>query len=97
MILKNRTHLVLSKIQGFDTQNKIEQIDNDLFDKYKPKTFHGRNGLEVKFIDDFEESFVLINQHINKEAKTMTVFEYFKTIQVLKKQAKERQKALKKR
>lgn len=64
---------------------------------YKPSKFDGSDGVELRFIDDFEESYVLINQNINKEAKSMTTYEYFKTIQVLKKQAKERKKALKRR
>ena len=62
-----------------------------------PKTYQGSDGLEVQFIKDFEESYILLSQHVNKDPKTMTVLEYYQTLETVKKQVKKREKAYKRK
>ena len=58
----------------------------------KPGTFAGSDSEEIQFIKNFEKSCVVLNQHLNKDAKTMTVIEYMQASEQLEKQFKEQAK-----
>jgi len=58
----------------------------------QPKVFWGANGVEVNFVKGFEKTCAIINQHINKDPKTMTVLQFYESLEILKEQFKPKRK-----
>lgn len=94
-LLKKRTLLVLQKIQGINVSNDIQVIEDALFDFFKPKKYDGSDGVEISQIKGFNDTCVIINQYVPKDPKTMTVVEFYQTLDIIKDQLKERKKASK--
>jgi len=59
---------------------------------YEPKVFSGRASAEVKFIKGFEEAVVFLNQYVPRDPKSMTVLEFYQTLETVKKQTKKKSK-----
>lgn len=92
-----RANLQLAHIiEGEDQKAAIKDIDNYLFGLYKPKTFEGKESVEIRFDKQFELSCILISQKVNREAKNMTVLEYYTALENIQKQAEAESKAYKK-
>jgi len=85
--LRQRTLLVLRQIiEGVDLTEEILKIDTFLMTHIKPEVFHGKDSIELKYQKEFEEMCFILNQLTNKEAKSMTVVEYYTAYEMLKKQ-----------
>lgn len=94
--LKNRTLFVLdSIISGNDNSQQIEQLDSVLFGLYVPKLFLGSDSIEVKYDKQFESACLLIAQKANLSAKTMTVLEFYNALSLIKQQAENEIKKVK--
>ena len=72
--------------------DELEGVEGKLFDMYEPRQFSGRQSAEVKFIKSFEEAVVFLNQYIPRDPKTMTVLEFYQTLETIKKQTKQKAK-----
>lgn len=88
--LKRRIKLSLINIrQRTDERIKeIEKLDEEMFLSHKIKNFFGAKGAEVQSIKQFEETCILMNQVLNKDAKKMSVIEYLQANEILNKQRK---------
>jgi len=85
--LRQRALLVLREIvERVDLTDEIKKIDTFLLGQVKPDVFHGKDSKELKYQKEFEEMCFILNQNINKEAKTMTVLEFYTAFEMLKKQ-----------
>lgn len=92
--LKSRTLLVLdSIINDNDNSEKIEKIDQGIFDEYTPKIFTGSESVEVKYDKQFESMCLLIAQEIHVDAKKMTTLQFYNAIEVIKKQTEAKLKS----
>lgn len=80
-----RTELVLDEIIS-DRDNKefIEDVDYQLLPD--SENYAGENGFEVNYINNFEDSCLVIGEKFGKDAKKMSVLEFFRAEQMLKKQ-----------
>lgn len=83
-------------ITGVDNKNKINEIDNFLYDMAKPQDYSGKGGAEVKYIKRYEEMSLILTKYANKDAKKMTVLEYYQAYDALKKENKLNRKRSKK-
>ncbi len=85
--LKRRNSLALTNLRENTIERgaEIEKIDNDMFLSIKNKLYHGSSGAEIQTSKRFEETCFLMNQVSSKEAKTMTVLEYFQANETLSK------------
>ena len=73
------------------TEEKIKEIDELLFSLFKPATYHGPQGKEVKNIKAFESACNLISQSgINHNPKKMTVVSFYNAIEDIQKQNKKK-------
>lgn len=90
--LKKRSSLMLEQIIKGQKNEELTKLDNFLFEQIKPKIYHGREGLEVRFVKSFEETCIIINQNVNKDPKKMTTLEYYQALEVIRKQAEESKK-----
>lgn len=93
--LKNRTSFVLKGIQGQDTGRQIDRIDGYLLSLYPPQEYSGKDGMEVQFIQKFEQACVVISQRMSRNPRTMNALEYHQALAVIKKQIKAEQKQAK--
>lgn len=85
--LKQRAiHVLRELIEGVDLTEEIMKIDTYLLGQVKPDVFHGKNSKELRYQREFEEMCFILNQNINKEAKSMTVMEFYIAFKMLKKQ-----------
>ena len=58
----------------------------------KPEKFTGKDGKEVGHIKGFEQTCVLLNQHIGKDPKSMTALEFLTALELVKEQLKPKRK-----
>ena len=95
--LKRLTVVSLEKITDGDTEERQKMIQ-DLRDRLvlfiKPKVFTGHDGVEVRHDKDFETMCLMLTKETGRDAKQMTVLEYYNAYEWLAKKAKnERKKA----
>ena len=86
--LKERTSYVLQKITGAETQKQIDDIDAYFLQATAPQRFDGKEGIEARTVTRFEDLCIMLNQHVPKDPRRMTVLEFFRTLEVVKKQVK---------
>ena len=79
---------MLDKIQGIDVDKELDQINLDMIGMMKVKKFGGKDGLEIKMMKEFEETCAVIRDNTSKEPKEMTVFEFYSTLDYVKKKNK---------
>ena len=94
----HKANLQLAHILGeADHVKEIEDIDAYLFNLYKPKIFEGKESIEIRFDKQFETSCMLISQKANRDAKKMTVLEYYTVLENIQKQLEAEAKAYNKK
>lgn len=87
--LKQRALLMLEQITGKEVeQSKINALDGQLLSSTAPQQFWGPNGVEAKTVVSFEDVCIAMQQHVTKDPKSMTVLEFFRTLEAVKKKAK---------
>ena len=94
--LKRLTMTELERIAEGDTEErraKAEQLRESLILFSKPKVFTGHDGLEVQHDKEFETMCLMITKETGRDAKKMTVLEYYNAYEYMTKKAKEAQKA----
>lgn len=84
-------------LEDIDNTKEIKDISAYLFGLYKPKPFEGKESVEIRFDKQFETSCILISQKTNRNAKSMTVLEYYTTLENIQKQIDAETKAYKKK
>lgn len=93
-----KANLQLAHILGdADYVKEIEDLDTYLLGLYKPKVFEGKESIEIRFDKQFETSCMLISQKANRDAKKMTVLEYYTVLENIQKQLEAEAKAYNKK
>ena len=96
--LKRLTVVSLEKITDGDTEERQKMIQ-DLRDRLvlfiKPKVFTGHEGVEVRHDKDFETMCLMLTKETGRDAKQMTVLEYYNAYEWLAKKAKNERKKVK--
>ena len=92
--LKRLTVTMLQGItDGEDRKEDIERLQERLVLFVKPKVFTGHDGVEVQHDKNFETLCLMITKETGREAKRMTVLEYYNAYDYLTRQAKKNRKA----
>lgn len=86
--LKKQTDLLLGEILGEENTEELERVEKTLLGFDKPRQFGGSGGAEVAHIKNFEDTFIVMNQSIPKDPRTMTVLEFYRALELLEKQNK---------
>lgn len=95
-----RTKLMLKQItEGHDEgrQSKIDEITVKLLTFTNPMSFAGSENAEVLHDKQFVDMCLVISQNLHVEAERMSVMKFYKALELLREQAKERKKAMKKK
>lgn len=96
--LRQRVMLVLNSIITDKRNNaEINDIDEYLLSLSKPKQFNGNKSIEVLYSKQFENTCILIAQKTGLDVKKMTVFEFYTTLEQVKKQVEAETKQVKHR
>ena len=91
--LKEHTALILAQLQGQNIEaDKIKNAEGYLLGTTKPQQFWGPDGVEAKAVVRFEDVCINMQQHVTKDPKTMTVLEFFRTLENIKKKVKQAEK-----
>lgn len=94
--LKQKAVYMLQGIaEDKDNSEQIAEIDSYLFGLYKPKSFFGKDSVEITYDKQFETSCVLISKETGIDAKKMTVLQYYNSLELIKKEAEAKAKAYK--
>ena len=92
--LKRLTLAKVAEITGEGTKERTEQLEEAVVLYNKPRVFTGHDGLEVRHDREFETMCLTITKETGRDAKTMTVLEFYNAYEFLKDKArKERNKA----
>lgn len=94
-ILKRRTMAVLEGIINGDMEGRqkdVEAYTEQMVLYVKPKTFGGRQSVEIQHDKSFETMCLTISRETHADAKRMTVMEFYNAYEYIVKMARERQK-----
>lgn len=84
--IKKRTRIILKDIiNNTDSSDKVDEIDDYLFTLFRPKVYSGKAGAEVTYMKSFEEACIIITRFSGKDAKKMTLLEYYQCYKMIKK------------
>lgn len=95
-IMKRRTLAVLDGIIKGDVDKNKQQVDamtEQMILYVKPKTFAGRQSVEIAHDKAFEDMCLLITRDTHADAKKMTVLEFYNAYEFIVRQAKKADKA----
>ena len=95
-VLKRLTVTQLEQIADGDSderKRRAEELRERLILYVKPKVFTGHDGVEVKHDKDFETMCLVITKETGRDAKRMTVLEYYNAYEYIKNQQKRQNKA----
>lgn len=93
--LKRLTLTTLERITDGDSdelKERAERLRESLILYVKPKVFTGHDGVEVRHDKDFETMCLLITKDTGRDAKAMSVLEYYNAYEYISRQAKEARK-----
>lgn len=90
-VVATRARYILGEV-GEDGLRKSEER---MLTIQPPPLFSG-GGFEVKSDKEFEDLCLLISQRLNADAKVMSVLSFYQSLEYIKREAKEKQKALSK-
>lgn len=99
-MMKRRTQTVLDSIIEGDTDERrqaIEDMTERMVLHVRPKTFTGRQSVEIQHDKAFESMCLTITRETHADAKRMTVLEFYNAYEYIIRLSKERQKAASKR
>lgn len=82
-------------IQGENTKDEIAEINLALVTFVKPMMFSGTENAEINHDKAFANLNFIIQKETGKDAKEMTVFELYSTLQLIKTQYKNARKSAK--
>lgn len=88
--LKERAMLILDKVLGHEVeQASIDKVDAFLLQATKPQRFWGSDGKEARTIVNFQDICISLSQHVPKDPHKMSVLEFFRTLEIVKKRIKQ--------
>jgi hypothetical protein len=88
--LKHLTVTNLKRISDGDTkelQETVSELRDRLLLFQKPKVYTGHDGLEVRHDKEFETMCLLITKETGRDAKDMSVLEYYNAYEYLREQS----------
>lgn len=93
-ILKHLTVTNLKRISDGDTkelQKTVSELRDRLLLFQKPKVYTGHDGLEVRHDKEFETMCLLITKETGRDAKDMSVLEYYNAYEYLREKSRRTQ------
>ena len=90
-ILKRLTVAMLARMTDDEDGSREEELRDRLVLFQRPKVFTGHEGLEVRHDKDFETMCLAITKETGRDAKTMTVLEYYNAYEYLREKSRKTQ------
>lgn len=90
-ILKRLTVAMLARMTDDEDGSREEELRERLVLFQRPKVFTGHEGLEVRHDKDFETMCLAITKETGRDAKTMTVLEYYNAYEYLREKSRKTQ------
>lgn len=86
LVRRKAMFILDSIIKDENETDSIEAIDAELFSYIKPKIFSGNKSAELVYIKEFEQACAIIAKFLKIEPKKLTVFEFYNSLEIIKKQ-----------
>lgn len=99
-IMKRRALAMLDAVIHGDTDEQkavIENLTDRLVCFYKPKTFTGKDSVEISMDRMFDEMCLMMGQHLTADIKKFTVMEYYNAYGYLKRSLRKQKQQMKAR
>lgn len=77
-----------SIIRGKDHATAIDKIDSFLLTLAKPKTFSGKESVEIRYDKQFEEMCLFLKHEVSTDPDKMTVLQFYNSFEYVKKKHK---------
>lgn len=90
-ILKRLTVAMLARMTDDEDGSREDELRERLVLFQRPKVFTGHEGLEVRHDKDFETMCLAITKETGRDAKTMTVLEYYNAYEYLREKSRKTQ------
>lgn len=93
-IMKRHTILTLRMVTDGETEElkaEVEKLREKMVLYYKPQVFTGHDGLEVKHEKDYETMCLSITKETGRDAKAMTVMEFYNAYEYLQEKVRKTQ------
>lgn len=90
-ILKRLTVAMLARMTDDEDGSREDELRERLVLFQKPKVFTSHEGLEVRHDKDFETMCLAITKETGRDAKTMTVLEYYNAYEYLREKSRKTQ------
>lgn len=99
ILMARRTRLMLDDIISGEDRNRgeIERIGGQLTVFYRAESFSGRDNVEIRSDRGYGDMCVWLSQTLGIDPRDYTVMEFYNAYDFAQRQAKEREKAMKKR
>ena len=83
--LKKRfASVLIREVLGEETKDDQEKIIKQLKQKHKPEKYNAKGGIDEKIQGAWEEMYSVCRLH-NIEPKTLTVYEFYKQVEIIAK------------
>lgn len=70
-------------VEGIDNSEDVAKYTKEIVTFNPPKSFSGKNGVEVRVDKEYEQMCILISSELHMDAKAMTVREYYAAYEFL--------------
>lgn len=97
--LKRRTVLILQDIiegeANLKTKREIERLTNELIMYIRPKSYEGKESVEIKYDKQFESMCLILSKNLHVNPKEFTVLEFFNAYEFTEDEAKRQRQSIK--
>lgn len=89
-LLKKRTVAILDGIIANESSNdSVDAIDLELLKFHEPKSFSGKDSVEISYIKDYEKACILISSETGLKSTEMTTLQFYLALEQIKKEQKQ--------
>lgn len=90
-MMKRHVLARIGEITGEGSEEETKRLEEQLVLYQKPKVFTGKDGVEVRHDKEFETMCLGITKETGRDAKRMTVLEYYNAYEYLREKAQKEQ------
>jgi hypothetical protein len=83
---------MIRNVKGEDVKEELKMAHERMLMMVKPVNFSGSDGEEAKAILNFEDLCLVIGEQMGRDAKEMTVMEFYRAYDLIEKRMKRNEK-----
>lgn len=76
------------------TKREIERLTNELITYIRPKSYEGKESVEIKYDKQFESMCLILSKNLHVNPKEFTVLEFFNAYEFTEDEAKRQRQSI---